>query len=166
MAVLERSELEASPLADLHAIADQLGLDGFRRLRKGDLIEAILARDGEAPEARDGDGEEQESDDGEREPERQRRSRRRGGRSARGRRGAKAEDGEAAEGGEDAEDGEDADAGEDVDAGEDADAGGAATVEGERREQRGRGEVADGLVEVLPNGSGFLRVSPPEPSDE
>jgi len=36
-AVLDRSELEASPLADLHAIADQLGLDGFRRLRKADL---------------------------------------------------------------------------------------------------------------------------------
>src|SRR5437870_3742420 len=49
MAVLERSELEASPLADLHAIADQLGLDGFRRLRKSDLIDAIL-----------GDSEEQE----------------------------------------------------------------------------------------------------------
>ena len=31
---LDRSELEASPMADLHAIADQLGLDGFRRLRK------------------------------------------------------------------------------------------------------------------------------------
>ena len=29
MAVLERSELEASPLADLHAIADQLGLEAF-----------------------------------------------------------------------------------------------------------------------------------------
>ena len=42
MPVLERSELEASPLADLHAIADQLGLDGFRRLRKADLIDAIL----------------------------------------------------------------------------------------------------------------------------
>src|SRR6202030_2103921 len=42
MAVLDRSELEASPLADLHAIADQLGLDGFRRLRKADLINAIL----------------------------------------------------------------------------------------------------------------------------
>ena len=42
MAVLERSELEASPLADLHAIADQLGLDGFRRLRKAELIDAIL----------------------------------------------------------------------------------------------------------------------------
>src|SRR5437764_8078420 len=42
MAVLERSELEASPLADLHAIADQIGLEGFRRLRKAELIDAIL----------------------------------------------------------------------------------------------------------------------------
>ncbi len=51
MSVLDRSELQASPLADLHAIADQLGLDGFRRLRKADLIDAILgepARDGNA----------------------------------------------------------------------------------------------------------------------
>ena len=46
MAVMERSELEASPLADLHAIADQVGLDGFRRLRKADLIDAILERTG------------------------------------------------------------------------------------------------------------------------
>ena len=43
MPVLERSELEASPLSDLHAIADQLGLDGFRRLRKAALIDAILS---------------------------------------------------------------------------------------------------------------------------
>ena len=42
MPVLERSELEASPLADLHAIADQVGVDGFKRLRKADLIDAIL----------------------------------------------------------------------------------------------------------------------------
>src|SRR4029077_14373246 len=42
MAVLERSELQESPLADLHAIADQVGLDGFRRLRKAELIDAIL----------------------------------------------------------------------------------------------------------------------------
>src|SRR5713226_7581895 len=48
MAVLDRSELEASPLADLHAIADQLGLDGFRRLRKASLIDAILGEGGEA----------------------------------------------------------------------------------------------------------------------
>ena len=63
MAVLERSELEASPLADLHAIADQLGLDGFRRLRKAELIDAILGErerrraagraDGRSPRAPD-----------------------------------------------------------------------------------------------------------------
>ena len=46
MPVLERSELEASPLADLHAIADQLGVDGFKRLRKADLIDKILAVQG------------------------------------------------------------------------------------------------------------------------
>jgi transcription termination factor Rho len=46
MAVLERSELDASSLSDLHAIADQLGLDGFRRLRKAELVDAILERSG------------------------------------------------------------------------------------------------------------------------
>ena len=30
MPVLQRNELEASPLADLHAIASELGLEGFR----------------------------------------------------------------------------------------------------------------------------------------
>ena len=46
MSVLDRSALEASPLADLHAIASELGLDGFRRLRKADLIDAIVVRAG------------------------------------------------------------------------------------------------------------------------
>src|SRR5437764_1054011 len=53
MAVLERSELEASPLADLHAIADQIGLEGFRRLRKAELIDAILGEEGPAATAPD-----------------------------------------------------------------------------------------------------------------
>jgi len=44
MSVLDRSALEDSPLADLHAIASELGLDGFRRLRKAELVDAILAR--------------------------------------------------------------------------------------------------------------------------
>ena len=39
MAVLHRAALEASPLADLHAIASELGIDGFRRLRKAELID-------------------------------------------------------------------------------------------------------------------------------
>ena len=51
MAVLQRKELEDSPLADLHAIASELGLEGFRTLRKADLIAAILdAQGGEAAE--------------------------------------------------------------------------------------------------------------------
>src|ERR671915_1286779 len=51
MAVLQRRELESSPLADLHAIASELGIEGFRAKRKDDLIGAILAaHGGEEPE--------------------------------------------------------------------------------------------------------------------
>ncbi len=53
MAVLERSELQDSPLADLHAIADQLGLEGYRRLRKAELVDAILGGS-DADQARGG----------------------------------------------------------------------------------------------------------------
>jgi transcription termination factor Rho len=42
MSVLKKKELEESPLADLHAIASELGLEGFRSKRKDDLIAAIL----------------------------------------------------------------------------------------------------------------------------
>ena len=52
MPVLERSELEASPLADLHAIADQVGIEGFKRLRKAELIDKILAAQGNGDGAR------------------------------------------------------------------------------------------------------------------
>jgi transcription termination factor Rho len=62
MAVLDRSDLEASPLADLHAIAGQLGLDGYRRLRKSDLIERILERSGgDASQEAGGDEQEDEA---------------------------------------------------------------------------------------------------------
>ena len=46
MSVLSRAALEASPLADLHAIASELGIDGFRRLRKADLVDRIVAHQG------------------------------------------------------------------------------------------------------------------------
>jgi transcription termination factor Rho len=53
MTVLQRKELESSPLADLHAIASELGLEGFRSKRKTDLIGAILdAQGGEEVPAR------------------------------------------------------------------------------------------------------------------
>ena len=46
MAVLQRKDLEASPLADLHAIASELGLESFRTMRKADLIAALLSAQG------------------------------------------------------------------------------------------------------------------------
>ena len=123
-AVLDRSELEQSPLADLHLLANELGVDGFRRLRKEDLIDAILARQSggetsvETPE---------EDDEG----KRPRRGRRGGG--GRGRR----EEGET-----------------DEDAGEDG------------PEPRAEDQVSEGVVELLANGSGFIRLAPPEPTDD
>jgi transcription termination factor Rho len=44
MSVLDREALEQSPLADLHAIASELSIDSYRRLRREQLVEAILAR--------------------------------------------------------------------------------------------------------------------------
>jgi transcription termination factor Rho len=63
MSIINAEELEASPLADLHALASTLAIDGFRGLRKPQLVEAILTRQGgtppsasssEAPPARSG----------------------------------------------------------------------------------------------------------------
>ena len=51
MPVLDRDALQASPLADLHALASELSIDGYRRLRKADLIDSILGRQGGAPAA-------------------------------------------------------------------------------------------------------------------
>lgn len=42
MPVLNRDELERSPLADLHAIASELGVEDFRRLRREELVTAIV----------------------------------------------------------------------------------------------------------------------------
>src|ERR1700753_4154002 len=96
MSVVDRSALEASPLADLHAIASELSIDGYRRLRRPELIDAILARqgsddDGAAVAARAPDDEESsrssrsarstgDADNGEEGSSRRRRGRR-GGRS-------------------------------------------------------------------------------------
>ena len=187
MAVLDRSELEASPLADLHAIADQIGLEGFRRLRKADLIDAIL---GESP------GKDADTDtDAETKPK-ARRGRRGGSRLRRDR------DEEDADAGEDAAEPDSADdedgpspsgrtrparrarGGREQDeesrerparrsrsrsaGGSDRGEGnarrGSRSPAGEGREEESR--VAEGVVEVLANGSAFLRVDPPEPSDD
>jgi transcription termination factor Rho len=143
MTVLHRDALEASPLADLHAIASELGIDGFRRLRKAELIDRIL-RDSDADVGADADSGAEPEDNGatvieevvdeaaadeDARPKRRRGSR--GGRG-RGREDADRDDGDA----EEADDG------------------------AQRRD-----ETIEGVVELLGNGSGFVRVSPPEPSD-
>jgi transcription termination factor Rho len=188
MAVLERSELEASPLADLHAIADQLGLDGFRRLRKADLVDAILGGSGGASKT-DGDVDAADADEAEESGERPAPRRRRASRARRAR--------STSDGDEQTADAGDAGAEEDADepprrrsprarrtrvASEIEERGAEAPKEstdrpsrrgaGGGREERApaadRGEEreVEGVVELLGNGSAFLRVSPPEASDD
>ena len=143
-AVLDRSELEQSPLADLHLLANELGVDGFRRLRKEELIDAIVARqsgdaesaaeapEAEAPEAEAPEAEAPETDAEDEEAKRPRRGRRGGRGRGRGR-----EEGAT-----------------DEDAGDD------------RAEPRAEDQVVEGVVELLANGSGFIRLAPPEPTDD
>ena len=141
-AVLDRSELEQSPLADLHLLANELGVDGFRRLRKEELIDAIVARQSgdaapeapEAPEAAE-PSEAPEAPAVEAEDDEAKRPRR-GRRGGRGR-GRAREEGAT-----------------DEDAGED------------RAEPRAGDQVVEGVVELLANGSGFIRLAPPEPTDD
>ncbi len=147
MTVLDRSELQASPLSDLHLIADQMGLEGFRRLRKADLIDAILGE----KDSEDNDSDAVSLSESER-PAPARRAR-----GVRSRRGASAKSSTDAKPTEPEDE---------------------RAPDTERppvaRGGRGRGErerggeseqSAEGVVEVLGNGSAFLRVEPPEPSD-
>ncbi len=159
MSVLDRATLEESTLADLHAIASELSLDGYRRLRKTDLIDALLAQQsGEKPKAKPAarssskaeaatesdpttepaattaDSEDEDTAAGSR--------RRRGRRGGRGRSAG----GRSAEG--DAPDSAERDARTPAPAAEE------------------KAQTVEGVVELLPNGSGFVRVAPPEPSDD
>ena len=165
--VLDRSALEQSPLADLHLIANELGVDGFRRLRKADLVDAILAKqtgeNGSAPAV----------EDDEEAPRRGRRGRRGGG--GRGRTRDRDEDAE--EGATDEDAGDDADVEPEPVAaaprrGRSRSRGAGAGADREERAPRagGNGDEEDrsveGEVELLANGSGFVRLSPPDATDD
>jgi transcription termination factor Rho len=153
MSVLDRGSLEQSPLADLHAIASELSIDGYRRLRKPELIEAILERQGggDGGAARGDAGAAGEEDEDQTAAPRRRRGRR-GGRGRSGSR-SRAEETET-------------DSGEDEpEEDEDGEASAPAAPEAEEP-ARDAEELVDGVVELLPNGSGFVRATPPEPSDE
>jgi len=182
MSVVDRSALEASPLADLHAIASELSIDSYRRLRRAELIDAILnkqegggngadaaaeepAEAEAAPKPRRGRGRRKaseaeaeagaeaetetaaetaaETEDDDEDEDSSGRRRRRGRRGGRGRSAAREES--------PADDEEDEQPESDADDGE---SGG------------GSDELVEGVVELLANGSGFVRVDPPDPSDD
>ena len=87
MSVLSRAALEGSPLADLHVIASELGIDGFRRLRKAELVDAILD-----PPGRRGRRRRRRRRRGRRRGRRRADAARRGGRGRRGRRATRRAD--------------------------------------------------------------------------
>jgi transcription termination factor Rho len=126
MGVLARAELEESPLADLHALASELGIEGYRRLRREELIGAIVKTQGGDGDQAGGAGreasDEASGEEGERSAGRGRRGR---GRSGRARRSTREDD------------------------------------ETESREDEQGGdedhEVRTGVLDILPNGSGFVR---------
>ena len=214
MSVLDRSALVDSPLADLHAIASALSIDGFRRLRRADLITAILEKQGNDTESAPA----ATSDD--EEPSSRRRRSRRGGR---GRSTADTDTDAVADSDDAADTAAEVDAAADVVAETAADEPAETPKPRRSRSRRPRAEaepeaeaettetadpepdaaeakperparsrsrrspkveepeeetrdtaekdgedepVVEGTVELLPNGSGFVRVEGPEPSDD
>jgi transcription termination factor Rho len=120
MSVLNRKELADSPLADLHQIASELGVEGYRAMRRDQLIAAILGASGgavadiEEIEASETESEDESSEDEEDAPE------------------------------------DSADEGEEIVEEEPE------VVEDEVSDD----EVTTGVLDVLANGSGFVRVDP------
>src|SRR4051812_16063541 len=122
MPVLDRKELEESPLSDLHAIASELGIEGYRRLRREELIDALAGSKAQGAEDRaQGAGSRgQEEEDEDEKPPPRRRTRRTRSAAKEEKRDEPAEEPEA---------------------------------EPEEDEH----EVRQGVLDVLPNGSGFMR---------
>ncbi len=130
MPVLQRKDLEASPLADLHAIASELSIESYRGLRKAELVKAILAaQGGDAGEAEDAPA--PEEDDSPPEPP---------------------------EVAEEEEEGDDEESEPSPPSGAHTGASGPSEEPEVVEEPLTEEETATGVLDVLPNGSGFLRV--------
>jgi transcription termination factor Rho len=132
VSVLQRKELEDSPLADLHAIASELGIEGYRGLRREDLVTAVLDVQGGGGAAAADEGDAPAAE------ERPRRARGRGRRRGRGR--GEIEDAPEAEEPEGEVDDE-------------------PEAEAEAADDEEEREPVAGVLDVLPNGSGFVRVA-------
>jgi transcription termination factor Rho len=215
MPVLDRGALEESPLADIHSIASELSIDGYRRLRREALIDAIIERQGGAeakparPPARRSAAKTEASDPAEKteasdpaektetveKAEKPARSARadkadkadkaeKPARSPRADRSARTEKATTESAQEDPSPRAAAKAEEDEADGDDQSRRRRGRRGGRgRSEARGEGRtngssdesdapesedepLVEGVVELLPNGSGFVRVDPPDPSDE
>jgi transcription termination factor Rho len=162
MSILDREALTASPLADLHALASELSIDGYRRLRKAELIDAILTRQGGEPAPEDQPAEAEARGEDDRPASRRRRGRRGG-------RGRAVREEEEEEGSGAVADGlgeDEAEAGPAPEGVEESEEQVEPAARGERSAAEREEEIVEGEVELLPNGSGFLRVKPPEPSED
>jgi transcription termination factor Rho len=174
VSVLTRSSLEASPLADLHALASTIGIDGYRRLRKAELIDEIARRQGIEDETQETAGDEA--------PKRRARPAAKKPAASTTRRSRRT-----------ARDADDDEAQEAVEEEPEVEAEAEVEVEPEvertpRSRSRSRArtkpvqdepeeepeetdsrssedQVIEGVVELLANGSGFVRVNGDEPSD-
>jgi transcription termination factor Rho len=129
MPVLDRKELEESPLSDLHTIASELGIEGYRRLRRDDLIDA-LAGDGGGDSSATEDKEKPKPRSRSRSRSRSRKSDDKPAESSRSRAAAakKTDDEPSDSPARDEDDDDDGDT-----------------------------EVRQGVLDILPNGSGFMR---------
>jgi transcription termination factor Rho len=139
MSVFSRDALEGSPLADLHAIASELGIEGFRKLRKADLIKAIIIDQGGDPGPDPEPVEAEDDADTADKPARPSRSRRSSSRSS-SREGSGSRESGGSRGGR----------------------GGSRSERGSSGEEKS----VEGTIEVLGNGSAFVRVKPPGQSDD
>jgi transcription termination factor Rho len=187
MSVLDRTALEASPLADLHAVASELSIDGYRRLRRAELIGAILHKqdgieptdavadddDADQPEASTADTAAESDDeapkasapDGDEEPSGTRR--RRGRRGGRGRAAARDEEEDAPGAAEEQKPKAEKPKPERTRAAKPGtERTRAEQPEAEAEAEPDEEQLVEGVVELLGNGSGFVRVDPPDPSDE
>ncbi len=175
MAVLTRSALESSPLADLHEIASELGIDGFRRLRKAELVDTILGRqDPESLAAAEAEEQQAESApesaaepeaEADAEPEAEQGTQVVATRARARKPAAPVPSAE--------EDDDDDESPRRTRRGgrgrgrrvRDSDPDETESKEKEREAPAAADTSVEGVVDLLGNGSGFVRVSPPEPSD-
>ena len=145
MSVLDRSELEQSHLADLHAIASELGIEGYRRLGRDKLIDAILAGEGDSEPAAE------EKEEAEKPRGRGRRLRLRRGQDEEEEKEPAAAEADEPLAESDGDDGAEVvlDEGDDTESAAD-------TPPKEDKEE----DVRTGVLDILPGGSGFMRADP------